>query len=360
VGLFAYQLTAGASALIVHRWLSRLPYVAGMCGALALSATGFGLLAYAHSLPLLIVLLLVAGLGVSVHLLLLRVLVAEVNSGDTARNRAYSILQIALNIAGSVGPFVASYLYATGDSRALLGMVAGCHLLAALVLLFTLPRRVRPQPAPNRWPISRNALATILANPVTLRIVAVSAVGSFVYAQFYSAFALFVAYDVASPLMRAILLAGPAVAIALLQHPVSAVVARLIGRGVQPLAVLAGATAVFGVSLFPLGSGLPVVGGCLVAIAYFSVAEMVFTPMVSTAFAGLPTGSRLEAMSLRQLCWTIGVAAGSLCGGSLFLLLRDAGAGRWYWLSLGAITVASVALLVRGQVSAQAVPDADA
>jgi MFS family permease len=351
VGLFIYFAAVGMSCLLVNRWLPRFRYTTALCSSSLLAAMGFGLIAYIHSFAGLFVLLLVAGLGVSVHLMLGRVLIAEYTADDVERNKAFSTMNIAANVAGALGPFIASSLYVSGNAQPLLSVVAVCYLLGAAVLLTRLPKALRPagqrpMPAANGWPVSRASLAAVLRHRETRHTVLVATLATFVYAQFYSAFALLVAHKVTEPLLRAVFLSAPAVAIVVFQPAVAAVVNRLLRQGVRPLALLGAATVVFGVAVVALGSGLPLVAACFVTIALFSVAEMVFTPMLNTAFAGLAVGSRLEALNFRQVCWTCGEALGSLCGGTVFLLLADRGLDRFYWLVLGSCAILISLLLV--------------
>ena len=147
-------------------------------------------------------------------------------------------------------------------------------------------------------------------------------------------------------MLRAGLLAGPALGIVLLQAAVTGVVTRLMRSGVRPFTVLGWATLVFGTAMLLLGLDVPLVLGAVLAVAVFSLAEMMFTPMVSTAFAGLPIDSSLEAFNLRQVCWTSGEALGSLAGGTLFLGMYLNGNGRLYWLLLAGSTLVSLAALM--------------
>jgi hypothetical protein len=260
-------------------------------------------------------------------------------------------MNISINIAGAVGPFVASVLYVSGDGRPLVAMVAACYLLGAAVLLVGLPRVLRsatqrPAPTGSAWPMSRAGVAAVIRHPRAWRTVAVATLATFLYAQFYSAFALLVADQVTSSLLRAVLLSGPAIAIVVLQHAVTAVVGVLLRRGTAPMTLLGAATLVFGASFGALGVGLPLVAACLLSVALFALAEMVFTPMLNTAFAALPFESRLAALNFRQVCWTVGESLGSLCGGTLFLLLSHRGLGRFYWLTLGAAAIIGTLLLL--------------
>jgi predicted MFS family arabinose efflux permease len=343
-GLFGYTALSGIGSLLVNRWLSRFRYTTALGGSTLLAAAGFGLLPYGHGPVLPALLLVVAGLGNSVHFQLVRVIVAELIGDDAGRNRVYSLLNIAVNIAATAGPFIAGLLYPHADARPLLALVTVCYLAAAAVVLRFVPRQARPRPAPA-WPISRAAAKAVLRDPATARLPLVIALGSFGYGQFYSAFALLVAHSFGAPLLRSLLLAGPAVAIVALQSALSDAVGRLLSRGTAAFTLLCGATLLFGASMLALALGLPVLPAACAAVVLFSVAEMVFTPMASTACAVLPVSSPLEGFNFRQVSWTLGESLGSLCGGGVFLALYTSGDGRVYWAVVAALLVGGAAAL---------------
>lgn len=345
VGLFCYTASAGLSATLAAHWLRKVPYASGMVGAVLLTAAAFGLLPRAGADWQLCALLVLAGFGVSAHFLYSRVLIAEVVRHDIGRNQLFSMLQIAVNAAAALGPFLANVLYSADQPQRLMGVVALCYLAAAVVMLPGIPRRTRPPAASSRWPVGRPVLRQVLTVPRIRRVILVSVLGTFVYAQFYSAFVFYVAQDFDSAALRSFLVAGPAIWIVVLQAGVTAVISRLMRRGTTPFAVLGGANLLFGVSMTTLGLGLTPVVGAVLAVLVFSVAEMAFGPMVSTAYAGLPIASSLEAFNLRQVCWSFGEALGALSGGALFVTLHDQGHGRLYWAALGAITLTATALL---------------
>jgi MFS family permease len=352
IGLFVYFAAVGLSCLLVNRWVARFRYTTAMCASALFAAAGFGLLAFMHRFAALLIVLLVAGFGVSVHTVLARVLIAEHTTGDVDRNRAYSTLNIAGGIAGALGPFIASALYVSADARPLLAVVAAGYLLGAAVLVIALPRMLRPvarrpTPTASAWPVSRAAIAAVLHHPRAWRTVAVATLATFLYAQFFSAFALLVADQITTPLLRAVIQSGPATAIVLLQPAITAAVTILLRRGAQPMTLLGATAVMFGVSFLALGSGLPLVTACLLTVALFALAEMVFLPMVNTAFVALPLQSRLEALNVRQICWTTGEALGSLCGGTVFLMLSGQNLGRLYWLTVGTTAILATLLLIR-------------
>jgi len=342
IGLFGFTLFAGLSSLLVSGWLPRLPYRISMPASLVLTGVGFGLLPYAHRPVLVLAMLFVAGAGISVHAVLARVLVAECIASEPGRNTIYSIQQIGTNAAASLGPFIAAALYVSGDSRPLLTFVGVAYLLGAVALAAGLRWNMRP-PSTVRDIHGLAGLAGMLRDPQCRQASIVTSVGSFAYAQFYSAFALLVAVAVHSSSLRGFLLAGPPIAIVVLQAPVTRVSNRRLLAGATPLSMLATATFTFGVAMALLALGLPLLAGAAAAMSVFALAEMTFTPMVSTTFNRITSVSRLRAANLQAVAWTSGEALGSLSGGALFLLCYDRGLGRLYWLLLAVVAVAGSA-----------------
>jgi predicted MFS family arabinose efflux permease len=277
-----------------------------------------------------------------VNAVLARVLVAESIASEPGRNNIYSIQQIATNAAAALGPFIAGALYISGNGRPLLTFVSGAYALAGVSLVVGLPKQLRPPPAVRRGSGGLAAGLRLLRDPQCRKVSVLTAIGSFIYGQFYSAFALLVALAVDSTLLRGTLLGGPPVVIVVLQAVVTAVANRRLRAGVSPVTILVGAVLVFGGAIFLLGVGFPIVIGSIVAMTIWSFAEMLFTPMVSIAFNRITSVSRLGASNLQGVAWTVGEALGSLCGGAVFLVSYQHGLDNWYWLVLACATVLGV------------------
>lgn len=341
IGLFGFTLCSGLSALLATRLLPKLPYAVTLPVSMVFPAVGFGFLPAAEGPVAALVLLLVAGFGMSVHGVVVRVLIAELVAGEAGRNKIYSVQQIATNAAAALGPFIAAALYVSGDARPLLVLVAAAYVLAGVTLAVGVPRGLRPPATVGERTRGWTAGLALLRDPQSRRVTLITAVGMFGYAQFYSAFALLVALAIDSTLLRGALLGGPPVAIVFLQALVTMLVNRRLRAGTRPLQILALATLVFGIAMAFLGVGLPVVVGAVAAMAVFAVAEMLFTPMVSTAFNSISNASPLAASNLQQVAWTSGEALGSLCGGAVFLLCYQNGVSGPYWLVLAVVTAVS-------------------
>ena len=72
----------------------------------------------------------------------------------------------------------------------------------------------------------------------SLRAFHARAPGAFAYGQFYSAFALFVALAIDSPMLRAVLLGGPPILIVLFQSGVTVLTNRRLRAGMAPITLL--------------------------------------------------------------------------------------------------------------------------
>ncbi|MEV7028298.1 MFS transporter, partial [Kitasatospora sp. NPDC093558] len=237
VYLFAFLMCVGLSSLLVSRWLPRLPYSVTMAAGMLCSGAGFGGLAFTSTPMLVLLALCLAGFGNSVHGVLVRVLVAESLEGETARSTVYGLLQIATNAAAALGPFIAGVLYVSGDNRPLLGFVATAYTAAAAILLIGLPIGLRPPVAVQSGDGVR-ARIRVVRDPQCLRALALTGAGAFAYGQFYSAFALFVALAIDSPVLRAVLLGGPPVLIVLFQAGVTVLTNRRLRAGTAPSTLL--------------------------------------------------------------------------------------------------------------------------
>lgn len=77
MGLFGYFTAVDLSCLLLNHCLPRFRYTTTLCVGSVLAAAGFGSSPMCTPSPHWVVLLLVAGLGVSVHLTLGSVLIAE-------------------------------------------------------------------------------------------------------------------------------------------------------------------------------------------------------------------------------------------------------------------------------------------
>jgi predicted MFS family arabinose efflux permease len=340
VVLFAYNSAIGYSCLLITRWISRVPPRAGMVAGLSVSAASMVALAYSDSLAAIICVLVLAGSGLSTHFLLARTLLAEVIPGHSGRNHAYSMIALAVNVAGAVAPIAATTVYAISGAKTLLFIVAGFYLAAALLLLVMVPADLQPLASSLRWPISRATFRAIRHDTASIRIIMMSAAGGFIYSQFFSSIALLITTFIAKGPEQGLLFAINAVTVIIVQVPMTMAIGRRLDRGMPPSSAMRLGLIIFSASMLSLGlllhTGLALFITFGIMILIFSVAETIYTPVRDTAYAAMPAASQLEAFNLRFIFITIGESVGALCGGAIFLTLAGHGTGAAYWLVLGA------------------------
>lgn len=346
--LFTLTFCIRASCLLMSSLLHRSSIRVTISAGLALAAVGFGALGLARSPAEDLACLAVAGTGVSVNTLMARTYVAIALHAAGARNTAYSVIQVSVNMAAAVGPIAANLLFSNGLQKVCLLVVASLYAIAAGAVAAVLPAGVRPSDDDPRPAKTRRAIRAVVSNQQVRRITVIAIAGWFLYGQLFSALTLHIDATTASPLARSSFFITNAVLVALVQVPVSAYAARKLGKDGTPVQFL-----VIGLGVFAAAFGwMAGAGGSLQAalggIAIFSVAETFFTPFVATAFAETSANRPvIEAFALLQIVTAIGEPLGSFSGGALFPTLTKAGLGAAYWAGLSALTIALVVVYWR-------------
>lgn len=344
--LFLLVLSMRLSSLFVSGWLETQPARRCMVGALVLPAAAFAALGLARDLPAVLVLLVVAGLGISVNGVVARATVANAVPERGQRLEVFSAINVAVNVAASVGPLAGALAYRSDAPERLLLPIAGCYVGAALIVAVTLPRTPAERAVGPSSPLARaRALAGLARVPGVWRIAAVCALGWFLYAQLFSAFPLFLADVVHQRELAATYFTANAVLVIALQVPLGRLATKLLGRGRTLAGVMATGCALIAGAFAGLGAfPWTVVLGYL-AIAVFSMGEMLFTPLVDTAFAEVPSPSTMDRYNARQVVAAVGESAGSLVGASGYLVLRGPGGPSLYWLLLSAASALALGLV---------------
>lgn len=342
--LFVFTFCIRGASLFFAGLLHRTPIRLAVTGGLLVAALSFALMTVVQAPAGVLVLLMIAGAGISANGLMTRVFIAMSLPGAADRNTVFSAMQIAVNVAAALGPIAANLLVSDGRERGLLLIVSGMHCLAAVVVMLTIPKHLVPSDGDVRPPLRLGLVRDMAQNPDVRRVSYVSALGMFLYAQLFSALVLHVATVTDSPLLRASFFTTNAVVIVATQVPVALMVKRRLDNGSTPLALMVGGIAAFGVSFLALGGLGFLVVGTFIGVIVFSLAETLFTPIVNTAFSELPGGRPLvEVFNMRQVAVTLGESAGSFVGGALFLLAAEHGLPWAYWMMLAAVAATSAA-----------------
>lgn len=349
LALLVYSATVTGSCLLVGDWIARIQSRHIMVAGLAAAALGVGLLSVVTSFPGIIACLVLAGCGSSVHGLVARALVADLIPSQAGRNAVYSMLQIGVNVAAAVGPGAATWAFTSGQQRGTVLALGVCYVLAACAVAGSIPSGHRPGGSAGRARLRWSSLRLLVENRGVRMVAVHSAVGWFLYAQFFSAFAISISANIESSLVRASMFTLNAVVVVALQPAVTRLVTHRIADKEPVVRILR-----FGVLLFCGGQLLLALPGPAVAVAYaavvaFSTAETVFTPLVSTAFAELDTQSTIISMNLGQFSTAVGQSLGAFSGGALFSVALGRDLPFLYWTIVVAVAVAVLSLFRPGR-----------
>ncbi|MFE3770462.1 MULTISPECIES: hypothetical protein [unclassified Streptomyces] len=103
----------------------------------------------------------------------------------------------------------------------------------------------------------------------------------------------------------------------------------------------------FGLSFLLLALPGASIALTFLAVGVFAVAEMVFSPMVSTAYAQLGDGRPMvEVFNFRQVSATLGESLGGFTGGALFTTLLQHRLGSAYWAGTALVGLTTAAATV--------------
>ncbi|TXS39779.1 MFS transporter [Streptomyces sp. t39] len=339
--LLCFTVSARAASVLISGRLERFPARGCMVAGLLLAAGSFMALAARPPFPVLVVLLLAAGCGISVNGLTVRAYVAQAVPDSGARHKLFTAVNLAVNVAASLGPVAGTFLVWAGGGERLWLLVGGCYLLAAATTRLMMPAVPAARGEASTLRRRLTVVRGILRSPHARRLAAVTALGWFVYAQLFSALPLFLADTVDRRAVAAYFTAN-AVAVILLQAPVSALVARRLAAGTPPVTLLRHGCLLLALA-FPLTA---VVAGqpwlIFAGIVVFSLGEALYVPLVDTAFADLAPESAYESFNARQIVTAAGESLGSFAGAAGYLALGSRlGHGAWFLV----VGTAALALL---------------
>lgn len=349
LALFIFNFAVRGASLFFAGLLHRAPVRLAMSAGLLMAAAGFTLLPVVPGAAGILALLLLAGTGISTNGLIARVFVAMSLNRPADRNTVFATIQVAVNVSAAIGPLAANLLIGRYGDTVLLLAVAAMYVVAAGVVVTTIPGTLLPQDGDMRPPLRLGLLRDVVIDLEIRRVSVVTALGSFLYGQFFSAFALHVIALTAAPALRASFFTANAVLVVVAQIPVALYTKRRLEAGSAPLTFLVVGIVVFASSFAVLGVAGATVVGTFAAVTVFSLAETFFTPMVNTAFTAIP-GDRplVELFNMRQVAATVGESLGAFTGGALFLTAGQHGCAWLYWSLLAVIGItASVPYLWR-------------
>jgi len=343
--LVVFTVAARAGSLLVAPLLHLVSRGTVLLCAPALTGLSAAVLALGPPMPVLLLGLATAGLGVSVNGLVIRVHLAERETGDGRRLRSFALLNVALNLAGAVGPLLGTTLYDPDAPARVLGTVAALYAVAVLVSLPVLRSAGRTGIDSGRRFSFRAYARVVRRSPELRRLLLVTVLGWALYAQLFSALPLFLFRTVEQRALIGTVFVLGAVLIVTCQLPVTRAVTARMERGTPVERVLMAGIALFPCSFLLVG----VSGGRLAvlypAIAVFTLGEILFTPLVDTALARHGESEGYVAVFAgKQVTVAIGESVGAFLGGTGFLFVSGAlDSDAAYWFLAAGVGLAAVA-----------------
>ena len=354
--LFAFNFAMRGASLFLVKQIAHATFRKSAITGLLMSSVSFGILGFPVPTLVSLVMLTIAGVGISINGTTMRLYIASQVESSSLRHRAFTVVQTTVNIAAAVGPILGNYLFGF-SSFLLFGAVSVLYLLASFVLWYLLPADLSPDPTGVRPPISKDVIASGFRSPPIRLAMLLSITGGFMYAQLFSGFAISISNELTSPLAKSAVYVGNAVLVVLFQYPVAKVTVSRLDSGTRPISVMCLGLFLFAASLVLLGAIGNSLIGFLFVIVVFSAAETVYTPTVDTVFTSLdPNRNFLELINLRQIAVSLGESTGALVGSYLAMAAFHSSFRGLPWY-----IVAAVAMLIAwfGMIRSKSVNNQD-
>jgi MFS family permease len=279
-------------------------------GAL-LTSGSFVVMGYVRTLPLLLLCSVLTGLGASANVLASKVYVAKVSRKEGKSLLYFSTLNVAANVASSVGVLVGSALLASNQNTLIFQLAGACYLLAAAAVLLLLPfeaKDVRPQEG-RVW----SKYKDVLADSAYLRTLPFIFFGWFCYTQLYAVLPYFVSmyYHLADKL--GLLFTLNALLIIVLQLVLSVSAKKFVTQRNEHFLFLF-SYLLYGAAFLCAGLFLSF-GGIVGVVVLLTLAEMFFTPSADTLVSTYARpGLQSTYFSVCGIARALGEGAGSYVG----------------------------------------------
>jgi DHA1 family multidrug resistance protein-like MFS transporter len=343
--LLAFSVSIRASSIFLAGLLDRLRLERALMTGLLLSAVGFSSASLASDPWEVLLCLTAAGVGISIHAVVARGLIATLVTAREPQLRAFSLINVAANVAAAAGPLLAGAMLSLSSDPPILLVASGCYLFSAALILTTL--RLPPallQPAgPGSETSPLRTYMRLFRDDEFRRLSAFNFVGWFMYAQLFSALPIYLFATIENPALVGTFFVLNGVLIIGLQMPVSRLTARLVSDASVssrrvPL-MLTASILCFAVSFLVIAAGAPV-WTLYLAVALFTLGEMVFMPLSDSAFSWISgLDQTVVVFTGKRITTAIGEALGVLCGGSVFLTVTGEFGDAAYWYAIGAVGV---------------------
>jgi MFS family permease len=331
--LLVFSSTIRGSQFFTGPFLDTLSSKTTLVLGALLTGGSFVLMGYVRTLPLLLLCSVLTGLGASANLLAAKVYVAKVSSKEGKSLLYFSTLNVAANVASSVGVLIGSALLAGSQNAVIFQLTGVCYLFAAVAVLLLLPSEPKDAQSLRREGRVWTRYRDVLADSAYLRTLPFIFFGWFCYTQMYAVLPYFVSmyYHMADKL--GLLFTLNALLIITLQLVLSVSAKKFVSQRNEHFLFLF-SYLLYGLAFLCAGLFLSF-GGILGVVVLLTLAEMFFTPSADTLVSTYARpGLQSTYFSVSGIARALGEGIGSYVGLSWLGFWLQQAHVSLFWFSL--------------------------
>lgn len=334
--VMVFALTNKVASIPLAPWLDRIPAAHSVLLGCVMAGAAFVSLRFATGMPMTVISLAFAGVGISINALASKQLAAAVSDRIENRSQLFSLISIGVNIAAAVAAPLALLFVEWKQHGQVLLAVAAVYCIAGVATFLNRATVQMGNHTTRAW--SLGVYFTVLREPGLRAFLLINMFYWFMYGQLFNVLAVYVSKTLNAPGSLGWLYTLNALLVVVLQL----VVTRLAGRWTkgQQFTTVVLSYALFAVS-FVAAYLLPGYGGAVVFVILFTVAEMMFVPSGDVLIVGLiRQQNRAVGYSIFAISTALGEALGGGVGIVSYRWLTDHGYGNQFWLAAAGLALA--------------------
>jgi MFS family permease len=334
--VMVFALTNKVASIPLAPWLDRIPAAHSVLLGCVMAGIAFVSLRSATGMPMTVLSLGLAGVGISINALASKQLAAAASDRIENRSLLFSLINIGVNIAAAVAAPLALLFVERGRHGEVLLAVAAVYCIAGVVTFLNRATVRMAHQSTRAW--SLGVYLTVLREPGLRAFFLINMFYWFMYGQLFNVLAVYVSETLNAPGSLGWLYTLNALLVVVLQL----VVTRLGNRWAKgrQLTTVVLSYALFGVS-FVAAYLLPGYGGAIVFVILFTVAEMMFVPSADVLIVGLiRQQTRAVGYSIFAISTALGEALGGGAGIVSYRWLTEHGYGHEFWLAAASLALA--------------------
>ncbi|WP_083448626.1 MFS transporter [Lysinibacillus macroides] len=294
-----------------------------------LSGICLSLIGLVNSFFMIVILLILSGFGFSARGLAGSTSVSFIGDQDGKGILYFGNINVFVNIASMIGPFIGTYLYTSGNSDFIFPIIGGFYIVSGIHIYLFL-KSIDVSEKNNSKTTFFSGYKTALKNKPFMLFLIINLFGAFLYGQLFTTFPFYVSKKYGQEELLGLLYLINGLLVVVLQIPISNMLHKFFPKKEEYY--LVSAYFIFGISFLfaSIDIGLYFL---YIAIAFFSIAEIFFTPTVSSIVSKHVTNNlRTTYFSLIGLSTAFGEGLGAFAGLKLLYLFDQVAKANYYWV----------------------------